>query len=281
MPVMTSPLDEHAPSSQAPPQAERPAAPQRPKVVRLGEELPIFCERCGYSLHGLPQARCQRCEILHFHCPECGHHQPINTLRPAAQRIIGRVRAFALGFWMLFKLNYFGWLLVGWGAMGMAWSYDSQWISAPVRPGGRGGGGTMHYVPRVLDIDSFMAFAMFAVIFGTVSRMFLLRWRRGVLVGAVLGAVAGAAVMIGAWLRSFEVTRWTHTVPSPFTLDLLILVVWAAGIIALGAVIVWPIWLSLVHLFLPKRTAQSLIDWQNSLSQPVSRDPSSRLATQG
>src|SRR4051812_1115331 len=72
----------------------------RPKV-RLGEELPIFCEKCGYSLHGLPQGRCERCTILQFHCPECGHHQPINTLRPAAQRMLGRIRAFALGIWVL------------------------------------------------------------------------------------------------------------------------------------------------------------------------------------
>src|SRR4051794_35811770 len=32
--------------------------------IRLGEELPIFCEQCGYALHGLPQQRCERCEIL-------------------------------------------------------------------------------------------------------------------------------------------------------------------------------------------------------------------------
>src|SRR5688572_14362912 len=76
--------------------------------VKLGEELPIFCERCGYALHGLPQARCDKCAILHFSCPECGHRQPINTLRPAAQRILGRVRAFVLGLWVFFKLNFFG-----------------------------------------------------------------------------------------------------------------------------------------------------------------------------
>ena len=56
-------------------------------MAKLGEELPIFCERCGYSLHGLPQTRCEHCTILQFHCPECGHHQPINTLRP----ILGQI----------------------------------------------------------------------------------------------------------------------------------------------------------------------------------------------
>ena len=63
---------------------------------RLGDELPIFCEQCGYSLHGLVQIRCERCQVLHFACPECGHHQPINTLRPAFQRLLGRMRALGL-----------------------------------------------------------------------------------------------------------------------------------------------------------------------------------------
>jgi len=64
---------------------------------RLGEELPVFCERCGYSLHGSPRLRCACCAILHFACPECGHHQPINTLRPAVQRVLGRLRAVPSG----------------------------------------------------------------------------------------------------------------------------------------------------------------------------------------
>src|SRR4051812_44562710 len=90
---------------------------------KLGEELPVFCERCGYSLHGLPQTRCEHCTLLQFHCPECGHHQPINTLRPAAQTILGRIRGGWLMLVILFKLNLFGWLLFAWAAMGAEWSY--------------------------------------------------------------------------------------------------------------------------------------------------------------
>src|SRR5687768_3379600 len=115
------------------PAAERErSAPALPKP-RLGEELPIFCERCGYSLNGLPQTRCDHCTILQFHCPECGHHQPINTLRPAAHRILGRLRATAIGWSLFFKLNFFGWLLFAWGAMGTEWSYhyqNTQYLSA-------------------------------------------------------------------------------------------------------------------------------------------------------
>src|SRR5437868_4734996 len=98
-----------------------------PKRTPLGEELPIFCERCGYSLYGLPQNRCEHCTILQFHCPECGHHQPINTLRPAAQTMLGRVRGAWLVLVILFKLNFFVWPLLGWFAMGASWSYMYDW----------------------------------------------------------------------------------------------------------------------------------------------------------
>src|SRR5438067_910447 len=100
------------------------------KAVALGEELPIFCETCGYSLHGLAQTRCEHCNILHFVCPECGHHQPINTLRPAAQRILGRMRAWVLGFMVFFRLNFFGWLLFAWFMMGAEWSYKYRQVGA-------------------------------------------------------------------------------------------------------------------------------------------------------
>src|SRR5687768_6694155 len=103
--------------------APRTAAP-RAAIPKLGEELPVFCERCGYSLHGLPQCRCEACTLLQFVCPECNHRQPINTLRPAAQRLIGRIRAAFLVAVVFFKINWFGWLLFAWFAMGVDWSYQ-------------------------------------------------------------------------------------------------------------------------------------------------------------
>src|SRR5215217_4413648 len=102
-----------------PPQTTEPTrragATLATQKVALGEELPLFCERCGYALHGLPQVTCERCEIRHFHCPECGHHQPINTLRPAFQRMLGRFRAFAVVWITLLKLALFGIARIGWG----------------------------------------------------------------------------------------------------------------------------------------------------------------------
>ena len=54
---------------------DSPAPASQIRASKLGEELPIFCERCGYNLNGLPQVRCEHCDILQFHCPECGHHR--------------------------------------------------------------------------------------------------------------------------------------------------------------------------------------------------------------
>src|SRR3954447_20705454 len=89
----------------------RVSVPIAKRDARLGEELPIFCERCGYSLNGLTQIRCERCDVLHFACPECNHHQPINTLRPAVQRALGRLRALGLALIVFLKINYFFWCL--------------------------------------------------------------------------------------------------------------------------------------------------------------------------
>ena len=256
------------PSQPAPPVEPRPdAAPARrfdeaddvkAAKVRLGEELPVFCERCGYALHGLPQDRCDRCTILHFSCPECGHHQPINTLRPAAQRIIGRVRAFVLGLWVFFKLNFFGWLLFAWFAMGIEWGYQFRQVRTGTKPNSV----VYQMVSREVDLEQMMAFTTFALAFGMFGRMMLLRWRRGVAVGAVLGALVILASYAGAWFRGhIDAPRYqavTLSLGDDFQMLLL-----ATGLtVTIAAVIVWPIWMALAHLFLPARAAAALLDWQ-------------------
>ena len=158
--------------------------------LRLGEELPVFCENCGYLLHGSPQVRCDHCQILQFRCPECGHHQPINTLRPAAQRILGRLRAYGLGFVVFFKINFFLWLLFAWVAMGYEWSYRydyRQMVSLRTLAGG-GSYSAPTQLHMTLTPDVVLAFSLFALPFAMVSRMLLLRWQRGWLMGLILGA---------------------------------------------------------------------------------------------
>src|SRR5687768_18449491 len=80
----------------------------------LPAELPLFCEACGYSLHALPPSRCEHCTLMHFRCPECGHQQPLMTVRPAVHKMLSRLRLAGLIMWVFFKLNFFGWLLFAW-----------------------------------------------------------------------------------------------------------------------------------------------------------------------
>jgi hypothetical protein len=241
--------------------------PQVGVSLKLGEELPIFCERCGYSLLGLPQSRCADCKILHFHCPECGHRQPINTLRPAAQRIIGRLRALWLGMVVFFKLNFFGWLLFAWVAMGVEWSY--RWNFQGNRTMvARGTSGAARIVPQYtaipheLNLESMAAFGVFGLGFGLVGRMLLLRWRRGYLIGMVLAGLMLLAALGGAKFRQLDL----NSKASPYTWDFVSVVLIGASMIVIGAWMVWPIWTLLVKLFLPARTSAALLEWQKGMS---------------
>lgn len=242
--------------------AGRAAAEHLPDRVRLGEELPIFCERCGYLLHGSPQTRCEHCTILYFRCPECGHAQPINTLRPAVQRILGRTRAVFLAGLVFFKINYFLWLLVAWVAMGGEWSYQYRSLPVPTSPGGR----AWVLQPRPLDLEVLLVFMLFALPFGMVSRMMLLRWKRGYLIGLVLAALVVLAIVGGARLRAYD----TPVATSPFTADFHLLLSLTGLAVILGAAVAWGLWSALVRLFLPASTATALLDWQRSQSSAVS-----------
>lgn len=224
--------------------------------VRLGEELPIFCERCGYSLNGLAQIRCERCQVLHFSCPECDHHQPINTLRPAAQRIIGRLRAWGLGLIVFLKIIIFFWVLFGWGAAGMEFSFYRGFY---------GRAGRSSFMPIGFDWEVGVPLVLFGIAFGMVARMLLLRWSRGVLVGLAVGALVVLAMAIGAELRRMDLN---YTVPSPFQIGFILCML--SGFIGawVGCSIVWGIWLALVTAFLPKRAATALLEWQRAMSLP-------------
>ncbi|HEY7119969.1 MAG TPA: hypothetical protein VH475_25495 [Tepidisphaeraceae bacterium] len=247
------------------------------RKIALGEELPIFCERCGYALHGLPQQVCDHCTIRQFHCPECGHHQPINTLRPAFQKTLGRIRAFFLCLSILFKLNFFGWLLVAWCSMGHEMSYSyrySNWAySQSVTTVGPGGTGRQRirspvpdYGPRQFQLEDMLAFGLFGLAFGLVGRMLLLRWRRGYLVGLSLAALVCTAVVLGAKIRHWEGHGPSTSLPSPFTVDFVSAIVLTVLALILGASVVWGIWSALAYVFLPKRASQALLEWQRSLS---------------
>ena len=235
-----------------------------PRKIRLGEELPVFCEKCGYALHGLPLSRCAACDILQFQCPECAHHQPINTLRPAFQKVLGRVRAFFLVGSVFFKLNFFGWLLIAWFAMGVEFSY-TYWSN--VRPTAGAAvrqvvTNSRTWVPYNIQWEEMLAFSLFGLAFGMFGRMLLLRWRRGYLVGLALAGLVAMAIALGAGLQQWDRAAAEH----PFTADFTMCIASAAVTTALGASIVWGIWYALVTVFLPKETGRALLDWQRGLS---------------
>lgn len=253
---------------------------QSPARVKLGEELPVFCERCGYSLHGLPQSRCERCEILHFVCPECNHHQPINTLRPAAQRVLGRLRAWWLAVSVLFRIAYFGLLLLAWFVMGGEGAYTFDFsanrpVAVKTVPGGAPAPPRAWTPPRLVPapvtLEIVVSFIAFGLAFGLVSRMFLLRWRRGWLVGLVLAALVLAAVFAGAWFRRTTVStnfpNYSYGPPPPPDAAFLGVALLGALCVVLGASVVWGAWTALAYLFLPRQTAAALLDWQRSLSR--------------
>lgn len=213
----------------------------------------MFCERCGYSLHGLAQIRCASCRVLHFACPECGHHQPINTLRPAVQRMLGRLRAGGLALIVLFKINFFFWVLFGWAAFGSELGYSYRSNSY----------GSAEYGTAIYDFEVVLGVILFSTAFGAVGRMFLLRWRRGVLVGLTMGVLVSLAMVLGAHL---ELLWRSGRLPSPMTYDFCMYLFWAIAGAALGGWIAWGIWLGLVQLFLPKVAAAALLEWQRAMS---------------
>lgn len=223
----------------------------RPTADPLTSELPIFCERCGYSLHGLKQQVCEQCAIRHFACPECGHHQPINTLRPVFQKLLGRVSGVVLAGVVMFKVGLFVLMLIAWFAMGVEWAYSRRWTPGPM------GGITVGQLEW--RWEAMVSFGLLALAYGIVARLQLLRWRNAVVVGVVLAWLAAGAAAAGAWIdqldRGYQVSPWGE----PFMAALLLTFLLTLA----GAIIASPIWTGLVRLFLPRATADRLLRWQH------------------
>jgi hypothetical protein len=234
-------------------------APPAPPHERWGEELPVFCEQCGYSFNGLTQIRCRMCDVLHFSCPECGHHQPINTLRPAFQRVLGRLRALGLALIVFIKMNFFFWVLFAWAGFG------TELASHEIYRGFRG---NRAFSPRGYQPEIGFLIFIFATAFAAIGRMLLLRWRRGVIIGLTVGGLVVLALIIGVYLQR---SWYNEPMPTPFTnafKKYLLCAVIGGGV---GGAAVWGVWMALAHAFLPKRTATSLIEWQRTMS---ASDPS-------
>jgi hypothetical protein len=243
---------------------EQPARPRPPRIP-IGAELPLFCERCGYSLNALPQVTCEHCSVLQFHCPECGHHQPINTLRPALQRTLGRLRAFSVGLIAFLKLNWFGWHLFFWVLMGYEWAYSYNYRSSQVEP-------------LWPSLEAVLAFGIYGMVIGSFSRLMLLRWRSGALVGVVLGALFCTMLAVGFhWRVAGRDWDGNTNLDPVLTAGRLLMMLLTFSVITLSAMAAWPVWVGFVRVAMPERAGTVLLDWQRSLSDPAEK---ARLADQ-
>jgi hypothetical protein len=174
--------------------------------------------------------------------------------------VLGRVRAFVLGLWVFFKLNFFGWLLFAWGGMGGEWSYEGRSMRDPLNVNSY----TYQVIPRPVDLPAVVAFTIFALAFGMFGRMLLLRWRRGWAVGAVMGALVVLAAYLGSCLRTLDQRRLAGPA-APVGMDFQLLLLGGGLTVLFGAVVVWPVWMALAHLFLPSRTAVAMLQWQRNI----------------
>ncbi len=208
----------------------------------------------------MPQVRCETCDILQFHCPECGHHQPINTRRPAVQRAIARAGAWATGLLLLVKTNFFGWILFAWILFGYEWNRVANYRVLNPRAYG-----------SYFDTEAVVLLMLLAAGFGAMGRMFVLRWRRGWVVGLVLAALTLSAAVGGMIWETSNGNLFPPGGDTPMMLAAIALAILA------GAALAWPTWCALALMLLPKRTSARLLDWQKSLSDPAetrrSREP--------
>jgi hypothetical protein len=95
----------------------QPLAPQRP-LERFGHlEADVFCEGCGYNLHGQAVTRDERLGIMICRCPECGRYHPAGHGATAKSIWGARLAAAGLLFWVLVVLWAVFMIGLGFGAL--------------------------------------------------------------------------------------------------------------------------------------------------------------------
>lgn len=212
-----------------------------------GDEFPLFCERCGYKLYGLPSIRCDCCKLHYFRCPECGSHQQINTLRPALQRGLGWFRGTTLIAVVEAKLVCFGWLLVMWGSYASMWAITWQYPYTGL------------FEARSLVYEGICAF-----ITGAAGRLLVIRRRSSLRVGLIWSTVLVLAMVVAVSLRVYNLRTVLH---SPWTIDYAQLTIYIAGLALIGAICALPIYKIAVRLLIPTAAGNWLLEWQD-LAEP-------------
>lgn len=96
-----------------------PLPPQRPHERHAQLETDLFCEHCGYNLHGQGVIRDERLGIMVCRCPECGRFHPAAYRTTAPSLWLGRLASGLLLLWILIILAAFFFAGLGFGALQM------------------------------------------------------------------------------------------------------------------------------------------------------------------
>ncbi len=134
--------------------------------------------------------------------------------------------------------------------------------------------------PLQPTLEAVMAFTLYATVIGFVSRLLLLRWRSGALVGVVLAAVFCTALMFGFHWRLSNPGYYGNLSlggGGVLTAGRMLMTMLTFVVITGAAFVAWPVWAGFVRVAMPERAGSALLEWQRSLSD---RDPQARLSDQ-
>ena len=138
-------------------------------------------------------------------------------------------------------------------------------------------------MPLSISLEAVLAFAIYGFVIGFFSRLMLLRWRSGALVGVVLGALFAMMLVIGFnWRVSNRQYYGGNGFPftdAVLTPGRLLATFLTFCFIAGSALAAWPLWVGFVRVAMPERAGNALLEWQRGLSDP-SPNPPARLSDQ-
>ena len=94
-----------------------PLPPPQPHERHAQLETDLFCEQCGYNLHGQIVTRDPRLGFMVCRCPECGRFHPAGHRTTAASLWRSRLAAGLLLLWILIVLTAWFFATLGLGAL--------------------------------------------------------------------------------------------------------------------------------------------------------------------
>src|SRR5438093_4740973 len=101
-----------------------PLPPLKPQEKHARLEVDVFCVECGYNLHSQTVVRDERLGIFVCRCPECGRFHPAGVGVTATTTWAARLATMLLAFWVLIVLFALFWVVIGLGAVQVAFVED-------------------------------------------------------------------------------------------------------------------------------------------------------------